>query len=119
MTNRAVLLEAFGREDPELSAAERETVFRFARDREVVEFFTEERGIGRRLIAHPHSTISWVAVLEGERRKEISPNKFTSGEIVGVRGTLPIGVFMVKASPRNQSDHSAIVSRRVLEEVKP
>ena len=52
------------REDPELTPQEKETTLRFAKDEDRVAIYTDEAGIGRRLLAHPSARIEGVTVVD-------------------------------------------------------
>jgi hypothetical protein len=112
------LLEAFDRDDPDLTPEEKETTMRFARDEEAIHFFTAEAGIGRRFIAHPESTVEEVAVLEEGARRARDPREVERGaRIVSVRGRLPVGTLTIKRDPRSSGSHATIITSRVLDEV--
>lgn len=116
--DREALRGAFDAGDPELRPEERETVIRFARDQHRLRFFTAERGIGRRLIAHGHATVEEVVVREGAARPARPPEAVDEDDhVVGVRGTLPIGVLSIRGEPRSDPGHAEVVTDRVLEEV--
>jgi hypothetical protein len=115
----ATLVDAFARDDPDLTPAEKETTLRFARDEGVASFYTEEAGIGRRLIAHPESVLDGVVIRDGSARPTKAPATVEPGdEVVGVRGTIPVGALAVKSSSRKSGEHAQVVSGRVLEEVQ-
>jgi hypothetical protein len=116
--DRESLVESFKHSDPALTPAEKETVFRFARGEGRLNFFSAERGVGRRLILHPDAVLDAVVVKSGDARPAKDPAAVQVGEdIVGVRGTLPIGALSVLSKPRKSDQHADIVSDRVLEEV--
>ena len=116
-TDTQRLLQATYRVDPALSPSERETIFRFAADDDAVAFFTEEPGIGRRLIAHPHTTVSAVRVLQAGATHRKRPTEYEEGDIVAVRGEAPVGVLKVGKSPRTTGGPAEVVSKDVLTEV--
>lgn len=115
--DREALRAAFEASDPELAPVEKETVFRFARDLDRLRFFTAERGIGRRLIAHGHTTVEEVVVREGAARPVRTPEAVDEDDhVVGVRGTLPVGVLSIRGEPRSATGHAEVVTDRVLAE---
>jgi len=115
--DREALVESFKHSDPALTPAEKETVFRFARDEARLNFFSAERGVGRRLILHPDAVLDAVVLAVGDARPAKDPAAVQAGaDIVGVRGTLPIGALSVLSKPRKSDQHADIVSDRVLEE---
>lgn len=117
--DRAQLVEAFDTEDPRLAPEEKETLLRFSKDRGRFIFDTTEAGLGRRLLAHPEADIDRVTVLrEDGPRDGLAPHDVTDGDkIVGVRGTLPLGVLKIGSRGRKANGHASVVSHRVLEEV--
>lgn len=118
--DREALLDAFDTDDPKLRPEEKETTLAFARDEDRIRFFTAEAGVGRRLLAHPAAVLDEV-VVEGEwdKRPARDPAEISEGEhVVGVRGTLPVGALLIKSRLRQSEQHAAIVSDRVLDEVK-
>lgn len=117
-TDTEALVDAFDRDDPELRPEEKETTLRFARDEDVAAFYTAEAGVGRRLIAHPESVLDGVVIKDGRARPTKALEEVERGEqVVGVRGTIPVGALSVKSSSRKDTGHAAVVSKRVLEEV--
>ena len=118
---RAAAIEAFRREDPRLTPPEKETTLRFARDEDHVAVYTAERGVGRRLLAHPEASIDAVTVIAGERaRAAIALDELDTEDpppVVGVRGELPVGVLTVSRDRREDDAHAEVITRRVLEEV--
>ena len=114
----ADVIDAFQYDDPELTPAEKETHFRFARDEDVIHFFAAEAGIGRRLVAHPESVVEEVVVEDGGARPAYDPEVLNGDEaVVAVRGVLPVGALSVKSSSRVSDTHADIVSDRVFQEV--
>jgi hypothetical protein len=115
----ADVIDAFQYDDPELTPAEKETHFRFARDEDVIHFFAAEAGIGRRLAAHPESVVEEVLVEDGGGRPGRAPEELGEDDaVVAVRGVLPVGALLVKSSSRADDSHAEIVTDRVLTEVR-
>ena len=117
--DRDQLVACFTAEDPRLAPEEKETLLRWTKDRDRVVFDTTEAGLGRRLIAHPETDIDRVTVVrDGTARDGVAPHDVHEhDEIVGVRGTLPLGVLKVGLAPRKTGGHAKVVTQRVLEEV--
>lgn len=115
--DRRRAVAAFDHEDPELTPAERETLFRFSRADGRVEFYTAERGIGRRLLAHPAASIGEVTLHRGDRRRPAVPlEEVEEGdEVVAVRGTLPVAALKIHHKPRTGSSHAEVVTENVLD----
>lgn len=118
---RAVAIAAFEGEDPRLTPEEKETTIRFSRRDDRLAVFTAERGIGRRLLAHPEASIGALIVIDGDRARpgigldELDPED--PRPVVGVRAELPIGTLTVSREPRARDGHAAVITKRVLEEV--
>jgi len=110
------LLDAV-RSDPALLPEEKETTLRLGKREEFATVFTVETGIARRLLAHPHVPIRGLTVAEGDARRDVRPEDYTGGPIVGVRVRVPVGVLSVRSSPRSSTQHARIVTGRVLNEV--
>lgn len=110
---------AFEREDPKLTPPEKETALRFARDEERVTIYTAERGIGRRVLAHPAAAIDEVTIAEGRRKRPAVPlEELEEGDqVVAVRGTLPLGTVKVRERPRTSGGHADVVTKDVLKGV--
>ena len=116
----AALLEAV-REDPRLTAAEKETTIRFARDEDRAKIFTAEAGIGRRLLAHPAASIDAVVVIDGDRaRPAVALDELDTENprpIVSVRGSIPVGTLLVRREKRTTGGHANVITETVLGEV--
>jgi hypothetical protein len=103
-------------EDEKLQPCEKETIIRFAKDQDWVHIYTEENGLMRRLLQHPHFQLESLRVhTEDSGVSRIPPENFDKGSITGIDGRVPIGVLSVKTSSRTTSQHAAIVPDRVLE----
>lgn len=119
VSTRREVVEAFHADDPDLASAEKETVFRFARDQDTISFYTAEAAIGRRLLAHPESEIDGVTIVDGDARPEVDLEDVEEDDhVVGVRGQLPIGALIIKSDSRKSDSHAAVVSERTLDEVR-
>ena len=103
------------RVDPSLTPGERETNFRFAQDRDHVDVFTAERGIMRRLLAHPEVDVDFLRVQGGDVGGTAVPlPEYEGGGVVGLKGTLPVGCLTISGTPRKSDGHADIVTDRVL-----
>jgi hypothetical protein len=109
--------EAAGRDDPDLNPFEKETVFRFSSPDDRVEFYSAEASLIRRLVAHPESDIESVTVREDDRRLDRDLDEVTTDDhVVGVRGSLPVGVLLIKHAPRESGGHANVVTPQVFAE---
>lgn len=102
-------------EDSTLSSVEKETTIRFAKDEDVASVFTEEAGLMRRLLQHPHFDVETVRLQSG---REVAPDDFEEGCITGVKGNIPVEAVVLQTSLRETSQHSAVVPESVLREKK-
>lgn len=112
MTDADEIADVWQRTDPDLDPAEKETTIRWARDEDTAVIHTDERGVGRRVIRHDHSTIESVNVLLPDgTRDTLAPEAVgANNEVIGVRVRLPIGVLSIKSNPRNDDGHANVVS---------
>jgi hypothetical protein len=117
---RRDLLDAVG-EDSALTPEEKETTLRLGRRDDHVTGYTAEAGLARRLLAHPHVAVEGVTVPDGDARRDVPPEEHTPGDaIVGVRVRAPVGLLVIKSTPRRDSaGHADVVSPRVLQEGEP
>lgn len=103
------------REDSRLNPGEKETTFRFSKIEDVVEVFTDEAGLLRRLLVHPESEVDFLNVLDGDERHTIEDVRdYSGGDVVSGALEVPVGVLQVKLNPRSDRAHSSIVTDRVL-----
>lgn len=116
---RPDLLDAVG-EDSDLTPDEKETSITFTKRDDTARMFTAEAGLARRLLAHPHTSVVSLDVLDGNgARCSVAPDEYTDGEIVGVVADVPVGAFTVQRDPRKSDQHAKVITRRVLREVSP
>lgn len=98
-------------EDASLHPVEKETSMTFSKADDCASVYTEEAGLMRRLLRHPHFEIESLRGIDGQ---QIAPNDFDEGSITGVGGTIPITALVVQTSLRANSQHSAVVPEGVL-----
>lgn len=102
-------------EDKTLCPEEKQTTFQFTKSEDSISVYTEERGLMRRLLQHPEFKLESLRVVtEDSWGDHVNPDNFEGGSITGVEGLVPIGALSLKTSSRKTSQHSAIVSARVL-----
>ena len=92
------------RENPDLSKMEKETTIRFPKDRDQAVLSSAEGPIMRNSIRHPHV--------------QIEDHNVREGSITSVRATLPIGLLLVKAEPRNDTGHSRVFAQSTLKDTE-
>jgi len=104
--------------DPDLSLAERETTLRFADDQDRARVHSASPGVVRRLLAHDDVRVSAVTLHDGEGIQTVGPDEAVDvdGDVVSLRGTLPVGAIGVKSVPRKTDQSAAVVSEGVFGE---
>ena len=108
------IADLWKRGDPALQSAEKETTIRWAKPDDEAVVHTDERGPGRRLIRHPHSTVEELSVIRGGEYTRLTAEEVTEDdEVVGARLRLPIGALKVRRAPRDNAQHAVVVSDRV------
>ncbi len=112
MTER--LVEAV-EEDTSLTSVEKETTIRFSKADDSASVYTEEAGLMRRLLRHPHVEVDSLRVNTNDAvAKQVAPSDFEEGAITGVDGSIPIEALVLQTSLRETSQHSALVPEGVL-----
>lgn len=104
--------------DPDLALMERETTFSFAADEDRARVHSASPAVVRRLLAHEEVSITSATVHDGEGIDNISGDALpdTDGDIVSVRGRVPVGCLLLKAVARSNNQVSNVVSHRVFDE---
>jgi hypothetical protein len=109
-----ILVEAI-EEDTSLISVEKETTIRFSKADGRASVYTEEAGLMRRLLRHPHFEVDSLRVnTDDAMGKQVAPSDFEQGLITGVGGSIPIESLVVQTSLRETSQHSAVVPESVL-----
>jgi hypothetical protein len=102
-------------EDTSLTSVEKETTIRFSKSDDCASVYTEEAGLMRRLLRHPHFETDTLRVNTDDAvGKQVAPNDFEKGSITGVDGNIPIEALVLQTSLRETSQHSALVPEGVL-----
>lgn len=104
--------------DPDLRKEERETTIGFAADQDRARVHSASPGVVRRLLLHDHVNVRDLTVVGPDGMEVVKPDRAreTEGDIVAVRGTLPVGAISIKSVPRNHDQPAAVVSKGVLGE---
>jgi hypothetical protein len=114
MTRR--LVEAV-EEDTSLSSVEKETTITFSKVDDQASLYTEEAGLMRRLLLHPHFEVDILRFNTDDSIGErVAPSDFEEGSITGVNGSIPIEALVAQTSLRETSQHSAVIPESVLRE---
>lgn len=113
MRSQSTMNELVGavEEDTSLQSVEKETTLTFSKADDCASVYTEEAGLMRRLLRHPHFEIE---SLRGSNGQRIAPSDFNEGSITGVDGRIPITAMVLQTSLRATSQHSAVVPEGVL-----
>jgi hypothetical protein len=102
-------------EDTSLTSVEKETIITFSKDDDSASVYTEEAGLMRRLLRHPHFDIGTLRVnTDDSVGRQVAPSDFEKGTITGVDGSIPIEALVVQTSLRETSQHSSVVPEGVL-----
>jgi hypothetical protein len=101
------------REHPDLTPPEKETTLRFGKDEDHATVYTDEAGLTRRLLAHPHAAVRFVNVLEDGATRAVDLEEVSGRDIVGVRVSLPVGALKIRVTPRSAAGHAEVVSEEV------
>jgi hypothetical protein len=102
-------------EDSSLTSVEKETTITFSKADDCASVYTEEAGLMRRLLRHPHVEVDSLRVNTDDAvGKQVAPNDFEQGSITGVGGSIPIEALVAQTSLRATSQHSAVVPEGVL-----
>lgn len=111
---RSELVDAV-KEDSTLEPVEKETTIYFSKVDDRASIYTEEAGLIRRLLCHPHTSIDSLRVnTDDAMGVHVAPNDFSGGSVTGVDGTLPIESLVFQTSLRETAQHSAVVPEGVL-----
>jgi hypothetical protein len=104
--------------DPDLTLKERETTFSFADDEDRARIHSASPAVVRRLLAHDEVRITNATIHDGEGVETVSGESLpdTTGDIVSVRGTLPVGFLSVKTVGRSTNQAAKVISDGVLRE---
>lgn len=114
------LIEQTGR-DPGLGPRERETTLTFATDEDTAHVHTDEPALIRRCLAHDRLDVDELRIItDGEVRRltfdDVVANGGVDGRVAGLRGRVPVACLLVKAGPRKDDGHAAVVSVGVFDE---
>lgn len=104
--------------DPDLKLKERETTFSFADDEDRARVHSASPAVVRRLLAHDEVSITSATVHDGEGIEDVSGGALrdSTGDIVSIRGRVPVGCLLLKARGRNNNQAANVVSGGVFDE---
>lgn len=108
-------------QDPNLSGDEKETtITMYGQDKQFVVYSAKPTVI-KSLLDHDHMELAWARVVQDESGDEVerveSRQELTDvpGDIVAVKGTMPVGVLSVKSKPRVNDHQSNIVTAETID----
>lgn len=107
------------REDSHREPFEKETRVLTAKGSDSIDVYTAEAGLMRRLVRHPLFVLNWVELSTGRRTTESVqadelPDDLGRRSVYSISGRLPLGVLLLKAEPRSNTQHADVVSRHGL-----
>lgn len=103
------------KESQDVLRENRETTINFTKVDDRLTFFTEERGLMRRTLAHPSATEIECRVEKPDGEIEyIHPEGYDGGAITSVKAKLPVSAVKVMLEPRKDDRHSLVISDGVI-----
>lgn len=111
------LIERVNR-DPELTADEKETTLTMYGSDKKFNIFSAKPTIVKSLLKHDHFELDNARLLNNGTKISISEREKLSekkGDIVAVKGEMPVGVLTVKSKPRANNHQSSIVSAETID----
>lgn len=99
--------------DPDLSGAEKETTLTMMGDEKRFDIYSAKPTIIKSLLKHNHFDMKWAQVLNESGHKRISEREKLGdidGDIVGIKGEMPVGTLTIKYKPRTNNHQSSIIS---------
>ena len=99
--------------DPQLSGDEKETTITMYGQDKRFGVFSAKPTIVKSLLQHDHFELTWARIIEDNstvRTDNRCALEETDGDIVAVKGQMPIGTLTVKSKPRTNNNQSSIVN---------
>lgn len=99
--------------DPALGAAEKETTISMMGNEKHFTIYSAKPTIIKSLLDHDHFELGWARVLGengADRKVGLDELKESSGNIVAIKGKMPIGTLNIKYKPRQNNHQSSIIS---------
>jgi len=102
-------------EAPNRTPEEKETAINFSKPDDRMSVHSEERSVVKRLLAHPDFEIEIIQQATNDDVYTIDSDDLADEfdgrrKTVAVTGSMPIGTLWIKASPRQNTRHSLLVS---------
>lgn len=105
--------------DPELSGAEKETSIAMLGDEKWFTIYSAKPTIIKSLLEHNHFEMKWALILdEDESHDRIRERKKLhdlNGDIVAIKGEMPVGTLTIKYKPRANNHQSSIISTETVD----
>lgn len=105
-----------------MSGDEKETTINMYGQDKKYTIYSAKPTIIKKLLKHDHFELDWARVISEDstgRKKERINNrrdlKNAEGDIVAVKGTMPVGVLTVKSKPRSNNHQSSIVTAETID----
>lgn len=108
--------------DPALSGDEKETaITMYGQDKEF-SIYTAKPTVMKSLLKHDHFNLNWARVIlegsdgrEPDRVEERAALHEMAGDIVALKGEMPVGLLTVKSKPRTNNHQSSIVNSETID----
>lgn len=103
--------------DPKLSGEEKETTISMYGGDKRFAIYSAKPTIVKSLLEHDHFEVTWLRVL-GDGVTEVETRaaaRGLDGDVVAVRGTLPVGTLTVKSKPRANDHQSSVVNTETVD----
>lgn len=104
--------------DPSLSGAEKETTLTMMGDEKKFEIYSAKPTIIKSLLKHNHFDMIWARVVDENGHERISDRDKLAGvdgDIVAIKGEMPIGTLTIKYKPRTNNHQSSIISTETVD----
>lgn len=104
--------------DPMLNGDEKETTITMYGSDSQFDIYSAKPTIIKSLLKHDHFELKEARVIGSDdthRVNELNELEETRGDIVAVKGKMPIGVLSVKSKPRTNNHQSSIVTSETID----
>jgi hypothetical protein len=104
--------------DPKLNGDEKETTIAMCGQDKHFTIFSAKPTVIKSLLKHDHFELIWARVISKTETQRVTDRKElyeTSGDIVGIKGKMPVGVLTVKSKPRANNNQSSIVNSETID----
>ncbi|MFB6193717.1 MAG: hypothetical protein ABEI75_01510 [Halobaculum sp.] len=104
--------------DPSLSGDEKETTITMYGGDKKFSVFSAKPTIVKSLLEHDYFELEWARVMRDGGSEHVESRAAlaeTGGDIVAVRGQMPVGVLTVKSKPRANNHQSSIVTAETID----